>query len=60
MLEVDENINFLMGKLHLTTQEFNLVKKELGKLLDDFKNSFKKINSNVDEGPGPHKIEDDK
>lgn len=58
MLEVDDNLNFLLGKLHLTTQEFNLIRGELGKVLDDIKNNFKKVKGKVEDmGPGPHKIE---
>lgn len=58
MIEVDDNLNFLLGKLQLTTQEFNLVRNELGKVLDDIKKNFKKVQKHVEDiGPGPHNID---
>lgn len=58
MQEVDENLNYLLGRLSLVTQEFNNIKIGLGDALDNIKGSFKtvqdKVNQNI--GPGPHNI----
>ncbi|CAH0564783.1 unnamed protein product [Brassicogethes aeneus] len=57
MEEVDENLNYLLGKLSMVSQEFNMIKSGLGKALEDIKNSFKSVEQEVkDVGPGPHKI----
>lgn len=58
MVEVDENLNYLMGKLSLVTQEFNQIKTGLGKALDEIRESFQEVQNKVkDNGPGPHEIE---
>ncbi|KAI4457036.1 hypothetical protein MML48_8g00015373 [Holotrichia oblita] len=58
MIEVDDNLNYLMGKLSLVTQEFNLIKTGLGKALDEIRQSFQEVQNKVkDNGPGPHEIE---
>lgn len=60
MSEVDENLNYLLGKLSLVTQEFNAIKKGLGSALDEIRESFNDVQAKVkDVGPGPHKIKDD-
>lgn len=57
MTEVDDNLNYLLGRLSLVTQEFNLIKKGLGSALDEIKESFNAVQKKVkDAGPGPHKI----
>lgn len=69
MSEVDDNLNYLLGRLSLITQEFNMIKTGLGKALDQIKSSFMEVQnklndgtndhkSNVDKGPGPHNITD--
>ncbi|XP_055544483.1 myosin-11 [Wyeomyia smithii] len=55
MAEVDSNLNYLLGRLSLVTQEFNLIKTGLGKALDEIKSSFNEVQERV-KGPGPHKI----
>ncbi|XP_066140567.1 putative leucine-rich repeat-containing protein DDB_G0290503 [Euwallacea fornicatus] len=57
MTEVDENLNFLLGKLSLLSQEFNRIKSGLGSTLDEIRSSFQKVQEKIkDRGPGPHKI----
>lgn len=58
MSEVDENLNYLLGKLSLITQEFNMIKTGLGKALDQIKSSFMEVQNKINEtsGPGPHDI----
>lgn len=57
MAEVDDNLNYLLGRLSLVTQEFNLIKKGLGSALDEIKASFMEVQKKVkDSGPGPHNI----
>lgn len=55
MSEVDSNLNYLLGRLSLVTQEFNMIKVGLGKALDEIKSSFKEVENQV-KGPGPHRI----
>uniref|UniRef100_A0A336KNC3 CSON007853 protein n=1 Tax=Culicoides sonorensis TaxID=179676 RepID=A0A336KNC3_CULSO len=61
MSEVDENLNYLLGRLSLVTQEFGLIKTGLGDALESIRNSFKAVQEqvHVDKGPGPHNIPDD-
>lgn len=60
MGEVDENLNYLLGRLSLVTQEFNQIKTGLGDALDNIRSSFQTVQSKVkDTGPGPNPIEDD-
>ena len=62
MQEVDSNLNYLLGRLSLVTQEFNQIKFGLGEALDNIRSSFMtvqdKVNQNV--GPGPHPIPDER
>lgn len=58
MAEVDSNLNYLLGRLSLVTQEFNQIKTGLGSALDNIKSSFQIVQSKIqDVGPGPHKIQ---
>lgn len=61
MQEVDSNLNYLLGRLSLVTQEFNQIKFGLGEALDNIRSSFmtvqEKVKQNV--GPGPHQIPDE-
>lgn len=61
MNEVDENLNYLLGRLSLTTQEFNLTKNALAIALDNIRSSFKEVKDKVNPntGPGPNKIASD-
>lgn len=57
MTEVDENLNFLLGKLGLLSQEFNSIKSGLGTTLDEIRSTFQTVQTKIkDKGPGPHKI----
>ncbi|XP_076661505.1 uncharacterized protein LOC143365317 isoform X2 [Halictus rubicundus] len=58
MTEVDKNLNYLLGRLSLITQEFNLIKTGLGTALDNIKASFKEVQDKANDlrNPGPHPI----
>lgn len=58
MEEVDENLNYLLGRLSLVTQEFNQIKTGLGTALDNIKASFKEVQDKTNDlrHPGPHPI----
>lgn len=58
MQEVDSNLNYLLGRLSLVTQEFNQIKSGLGEALDNIRSSFMTVQNKVNEvnGPGPHQI----
>ncbi|XP_044758281.1 paramyosin, long form isoform X2 [Coccinella septempunctata] len=57
--ELDENLNFLMGKLMLVSHEFNQIKTGLSKSLDEIKGTLNAVQDKVkDPGPGPHKIDE--
>lgn len=57
MGEVDDNLNYLLGRLSLVTQEFNQIKTGLGQALDSIKGSFKAVQEQIkDVGPGPNPI----
>lgn len=55
--EVDENLNYLLGRLSLVTQEFNRIKTGLTSALDQIRGSFQAVQSKLNEGPGPHPIQ---
>lgn len=60
MSEVDENLNYLLGRLSLVTQEFNQIKTGLGDALDNIRSSFHTVRDKVkDAGPGPNPIVED-
>lgn len=58
MTEVDENLNYLLGRLSLVTHEFNQIKLGLGDALDSIRSSFQSVQKTVQNtiGPGPHPI----
>uniref|UniRef100_A0A7G3ASU4 Putative paramyosin pediculus us corporis n=1 Tax=Lutzomyia longipalpis TaxID=7200 RepID=A0A7G3ASU4_LUTLO len=57
MAEVDTNLNYLLGRLSLVTQEFNQIKTGLGDALDNIRSSFMTVQDKIkDVGPGPHQI----
>nr|CAD7451381.1 unnamed protein product [Timema bartmani] len=57
ILEVDDNLNFLLGKLSLVTQEFNDIKSGLAAALDNIRGSFLSVQNKIKEvGPGPNPI----
>lgn len=47
MAEVDSNLNYLLGRLSLVTQEFNQIKVGLGKALDNIKSSFEIVQTKI-------------
>uniref|UniRef100_A0A1B6D977 Paramyosin n=1 Tax=Clastoptera arizonana TaxID=38151 RepID=A0A1B6D977_9HEMI len=58
MSEVDENLNYLLGRLSLVTQEFNTIKTGLGDALDNIRSSFNSVQEKVKKvGPGPNPID---
>lgn len=57
MSEVDDNLNYLLGKLSLVTSEFNQIKSGLASALDNIRNSFLEVQNEIkDVGPGPRPI----
>ncbi|KAK0181424.1 hypothetical protein PV327_003712 [Microctonus hyperodae] len=58
MSEMDENLNYLLGRLSLVTQEFNQIKTGLGSALDNIKSSFKELQKQANDlsSPGPHPV----
>uniref|UniRef100_U5EM88 Putative leucine-rich repeat-containing protein n=1 Tax=Corethrella appendiculata TaxID=1370023 RepID=U5EM88_9DIPT len=60
MAEVDSNLNFLLGRLSLVTQEFNQIKLGLGDALDNIRSSFLTVQEKIKVGPGPHGIDENK
>ncbi|XP_066589484.1 putative leucine-rich repeat-containing protein DDB_G0290503 isoform X2 [Prorops nasuta] len=58
MSEVDTNLNYLLGRLSLVTQEFNQIKSGLGTALDNIKASFKEVQEKAYDlsNPGPHPV----
>lgn len=58
--DVKDNLNYLMGRLLLVTQEFNQTKGDLATAFDNLRNTFKSVRQDVkDLGPGPIPIEDE-
>jgi hypothetical protein len=40
---VDSNLNYLMGRLSLVTQQFNQIRTGLGDVLDNIRSGFKEV-----------------
>lgn len=58
MSEVDDNLNYLLGRLSLVTQEFNQIKTGLGAALDNIRSSFLEVEDKVKHvGRGPNPID---
>lgn len=47
MAEVDDNLNYLLGRLSLVTQEFGQIKTGLSSALESIRNSFKAVQEQV-------------
>lgn len=47
MQEVDANLNYLLGRLSLVTQEFNQIKSGLGSALDNIRSSFQIVQNKI-------------
>ncbi|XP_053611090.1 uncharacterized protein LOC128675603 [Plodia interpunctella] len=59
MSEVDDNLNYLLGRLSLVTQEFSQIKIGLGEALEKAKTGLSTVQAKLEEadkGPGPHNI----
>lgn len=48
MGEVDSNLNYLLGRLSLVTQEFNQIKDGLGNALDNIRSSFQLVQNKIE------------
>lgn len=58
MSEVDDNLNYLLGRLSLVTREFNEIKTGLGAALDKVRSSFLEVQDKVNHvGRGPNPID---
>jgi len=63
MAEVDENLNYLLGRLSLVTQEFKEIKIGLGEALESIRVGLQTVQGNnkssADLGPGPNPIDEE-
>lgn len=64
MTEVDENLNYLLGRLSLVTQEFKEIKIGLGEALESIRIGLQTVQGGgnkaaVDLGPGPNPIDEE-
>lgn len=62
MSEVDDNLNYLLGRLSLVTQEFKEIKVGLGEALESIRIGLETVQGNkknVDLGPGPNPIDEE-
>ncbi|ALC38419.1 CG5080 [Drosophila busckii] len=58
MIDMDTNLNYLLGKLSLMSSEFGNIKKGLADSLVDLRNSFQMIHERMpSSNAGPHNIE---
>lgn len=58
MIDLDTNLNYLLGRLSVMSQEFNSIKLGLGEALDQIRETFHSVKDKVVKttGPGPHNI----
>lgn len=64
MSEVDENLNYLLGRLSLVTQEFKEIKIGLGEALENIRIGLQTVQGSgnkmaTDLGPGPNPIDEE-
>lgn len=62
MTEVDDNLNYLLGRLSLVTQEFKEIKIGLGEALESIRVGLKTVQDTkgtTDLGPGPNPIDEE-
>ncbi|VVC33104.1 Hypothetical protein CINCED_3A010877 [Cinara cedri] len=62
MSEVDDNLNYLLGRLSLVTQEFKEIKVGLGEALENIRIGLETVQGSkkaVDLGPGPNPIDEE-
>lgn len=60
MIDMDDNLNYLLGKLSLMSSEFANIKKGLADSLMDLRSSFQLIHERMPNSAGPHNIEKNK
>lgn len=48
MSGLDENLNYLLGRLSLVTQEFNQIKTGLGTALENIRSTFQVVQSKME------------
>ncbi|EDV31058.1 uncharacterized protein Dana_GF14732 [Drosophila ananassae] len=60
MIDMDGNLNFLLGKLSLMSGEFAKIKIGLADSLENLRNSFHDLHERMPTGPGPHNIDKNK
>ncbi|XP_023170875.2 uncharacterized protein LOC111599450 [Drosophila hydei] len=60
MIDMDDNLNYLLGKLSLMSSEFANIKKGLADSLMDLRNSFQLIHERMPNSSDPQNIEKNK
>jgi chromosome segregation ATPase len=58
IMDIDENLNYLLGKLSLFNQEFYQIKLGLGKTLDEMRSTYKTVREKIEKGAGGNETED--
>ena len=55
MTEVDDNLNYLLGRLSVVLQEFNKMKTGLGTALEDIRTSFQVVQNKIQGNSHPNR-----
>jgi chromosome segregation ATPase len=58
IMDIDENLNYLLGKLSLFNQEFYQIKLGLGKTLDEMRSTYKTVREKIEKGAGGNETQD--